>query len=418
MALVDCNNFYASCERVFNPKLEGRPVVVLSNNDGIVVAASAEAKQRGISLGVPFFKIEHRVRSGEVDAFSSNYTLYADLSRRVMEVLSQFTPEIEIYSIDEAFLDLSRIARCDLATHGRRMRERVLRWTGIPVSVGIAETKALAKIANRFAKRSRKAGGVLDLTGSPHLERALSLTAVEDVWGVGRRYAKFLKSQGIVTALDLRDAEDSWVKKHMSVVGLRLVKELRGEPCITMEDAPSAKQQICVSRSFGRYVRTRREMDEAVAVYATRAAEKLRSQRSAAGAVMVFMMTNRFRDEPQYADSTVQELPVPSDCTQELIRYALTAAARLFKPGYRFNKAGVVLTSLVPIDQVQLDLFDRVDRDSARRLMRALDTVNTRLGAGTLRSAATGVGQEWRTRFNHRSPRYTTCWHELAEVRG
>jgi DNA polymerase V len=321
---------------------------------------------------------------------------------------------MEIYSIDEAFLNLRGVVPPErFDAYGRRIQQTVRRWTGIPVSVGIGETKALAKIAQHIAKKSPKTGGVLNLVGSPHREQALARTPVEDVWGVGWRFTKFLHRQGILTALDLSRAEDSWVKKHMTVVGLRLVRELRGEPCISMDAAPPPKQQICVSRSFGKLVTSRREMDEAIAEYTSRAAEKLRRQHSAAGAIMVFLMTNRFRDEPQFSDSTVIELPVPSDCTQELIRYATAGAGRLYQTGYRFYKAGVVLTALVPDSAVQLDLFDTKDRAGARRLMRALDEVNSRLGAGTLRYAAAGTVQRWRTKFKRRSPRYTTRWDEL-----
>ena len=416
VALVDCNNFYVSCERVFNPKLEGKPVVVLSNNDGCVVARSNEAKALGIKGGIPAFKIDHLVRSGEVYAHSSNYSLYGDMSQRVMETLSYFTPEMEIYSIDEAFLNLSGIACGSLREYGITIRSTVRRWTGIPVTIGIAETKALAKIANRLAKKSPKTGGVLNLTASPYQEKALSVIPVEKVWGVGRRYAKFLRKHGVETALDLRNAEDSWVKKHMSVVGLRLVRELRGIPCISMELCPPAQKEICVSRSFGKPVTSLTEMQEAIAVYATRAGEKLRNERSAAGALMVFMMTNRFRDEPQYCKSTVLELPVPTGCTQELIRYTLKGVEKIFRKGYRFNKAGVVLAGLVPENQIQTDLFDTRNREGSKKLMQALDAVNARMGKDTLKYAAAGVKQQWKTRFNKRSPRYTTRWCELAKV--
>jgi len=416
VALADCNNFYASCERVFNPKLEGKPVVVLSNNDGIVVAASKEAKAIGLELGIPIFKAEDLVRSAQVQVFSSNYTLYGDLSRRVMETLSQFTPELEVYSIDEAFLDLSGFGGKNLTDYGRHIRDTVKRWTGIPVSIGIAETKTLAKIATRLAKKSSKADGVLNLTGSPYRERALAATPVGDIWGIGRQYAKFLIKNGIITALDLRDVTDVWVKKHMGVVGLRTVKELRGTPCLSLVPRPPAKKEICVSRSFGKLVSTRAGVREAVATYTTRAAEKLRKQRHAAGALMVFMMTNRFKDEPQYANSAVLEAPVPTDSTGELIGCALRGVDFIFREGYRFYKAGVVLTGLVPADQIQTDLFYTRDFEGSRRLMEALDHVNASLGPGTLKFAATGLEQSWKTKFNRRSPRYTTRWDELPAV--
>ena len=413
VALVDCNNFYASCERVFDPKLEGKPIVVLSNNDGIVVAASKEAKAIGLKLGVAIFKAEGLVRAAQVQVFSSNYTLYGDLSQRVMETLSHFTPELEVYSIDEAFLELSGFDGTDLTAYGRCIRDTVKRWTGIPVSIGIAETKTLAKIATRLAKKSAKAAGVLDLTGSPYRDRALAATPVEDIWGVGRQYARFLIRNDIATALDLSRATDTWVKKHMSIVGLRTVKELRGISCISMDLCPPPKKEICVSRSFGKLVKTRAGVREAVAAYATRAAEKLRKQRYAAGALMVFMMTNRFRDEPQYTNSTILEVPVPTDCTGELIRFALRGVDSIYRDGYRFYKAGVLLTGLVPSNAVQTDLFYKRDFEGTRRLMEALDQINANMGPDTVKYAAAGLAQRWKTRFNHRSPRYTTRWEEL-----
>jgi DNA polymerase V len=416
VALVDCNSFYASCERVFDPKLADRPVVVLSNNDGIVVAASPEAKVLGLVLGTPIFKAEDIVRAEGVHVFSSNYTLYGDMSRRVMEILARFTSSLEVYSIDEAFLGFQKMPREGLIGWGRDIRDTVLRWTGVPVSVGIAETKTLAKLANRFAKRSPRTRGVLDLTGSPHREEALRRTDVEDVWGVGRRYGKFLRQRGIVNALDLSRADDCWIRKHMTVVGLRTVRELRGDPCIDMEFMPPSKQQICVSRSFGGHISERAGMREAVASYAARAGEKLRRESSAAGTVMVFMLTNRFKSEPQYVGSTVLGFPVHTDATDEIIGLALRCVDRVWREGYRFKKAGVVLGDIRPADEVQLDLFDTRDRRRAGRLMRALDRVNTRWGSGTLVYAAEGLDKPWRTRFDKRSPRYTTRWGELLVV--
>ncbi|MFC1490526.1 Y-family DNA polymerase [Candidatus Latescibacterota bacterium] len=414
IALVDCNNFYVSCERVFNPKIACRPVVVLSNNDGCVVSRSDEAKALEIKMGVPAFKIAPLIRRENVAVRSSNYALYGDMSQRVMNTLSQFAPEMEVYSIDEAFLDFSGFAKSGLTEYGHKIRNTVRQWTGLPVSIGIAETKTLAKIANKIAKKSKKVGGVFDLTASPYLEKALSITDVGDVWGVGRRYAKFLRKYGIENALDLSRAEDSWVKKHMSVVGLRMVRELRGIPCISMESAPPAKKEICVSRSFGKPVRSLLEMQEAVSVYTTRAAEKLRAENSAAGVIMVFMMTNRFKDEPQYSRSTIVELPVQTDCTQELIRYALQGVEKIFRRGYSFKKAGVVLARIVPENQIQTDLFDTRNRAASKKLMNALDAVNVRMGRDTLKYAASGLARNWKTLAEKRSPRYTTRWSELG----
>jgi len=416
VALVDCNNFYASCERVFNPALRDVPIVVLSNNDGCVVARSAEVKALGIAPGKPVYQIEDLIRKHNIRVFSSNYALYGDLSRRVMQTLAEFSPEIEIYSIDEAFLDFQGFSRRNLTAYGHEICATVKRWTGIPVSIGIAETKTLAKIANRLAKRSPKTKGVLDLSDLRWREKALAVTDVGDVWGIGGRYAKFLRTQGVNTALDLARCEEGWVKKRLSVVGLRTVRELNGIPSISMELAPPVKKQLCVSRSFGRPVTTLAEMEEALATYVSRAAEKLRRQNSAAGSVMVFMMTNRFREGPQYVNSTVIGLPVATDCTQELISYAIKGVKSIFRTGFHFKKAGVVFGDICPVSEVQMDLFDMKDREGSRRLMDAIDTISARMGKGLVRYAAEGFKQPWRTKFEKRSPRYSSCWEELAVV--
>ncbi len=417
VALIDCNNFYASCERVFDPALKNTPVVVLSNNDGCIVARSAEVKALGVPLGKPLFQVEALIRQHGIRVFSSNYALYGDLSQRVMQTLAEFSPEIEIYSIDEAFLNFRGFTRRDLTAYGHEIRDRVLRWTGIPVSVGIAPTKTLAKIANRFAKRSPKTNGVLELSNERWRERALAITDVGEVWGIGGRYAKFLRGRGINTARDLSLVEEGWAKKHLSVVGLRTVRELKGIPSIGMESAPPAKKQICVSRSFGRPVKELTDMKEAIATYTSRAAEKLRRQQSAAASVLVFMMTNRFKEEPQYLNSTVIGLPVASICTQELISFALKGVDSIFRTGYRFKKAGVVLGDIRPAAEIQMDLFDTKDRAASARLMQAIDTIRSRMGRGHVRYAAEGFGQPWQTKFEKRSPRYSTSWDDLPVVR-
>ena len=293
-ALVDCNNFYASCERVFNPKLEGKPIVVLSNNDGCVVARSNEAKALGIGMGVPEFQIRPLLRAHHVQVFSSNYTLYGDLSQRVMETLEQFCPDVEIYSIDEAFLGLSGFTSRNLTDYGRTMCSTVKRWTGIPVSVGIAETKTLAKIANRVAKRTPDTGGVFDLLVCPDRDALLGRIAVQDVWGIGPNHARCLAQYGITTALQLRQVDDQWVRKHMGIVGLRLVMELRGVSCLDLEQCPSPKQGLTCSRAFGKPISTLTEMEEAISSYASRVAEKLRGERLAATVLTVFLTTNEF----------------------------------------------------------------------------------------------------------------------------
>jgi DNA polymerase V len=412
-ALVDCNNFYVSCERVFNPGLEHRPAVVLSNNDGCVVARSNEAKQLGIGMGVPAFEIKDILEKNRVEVFSSNYTLYADMSGRVMQTLSTFTPDIEVYSIDEAFLNLAGF-RCSLTDYGDEIRRTVKKWTGIPVTVGIASTKTLAKIANHTAKRSPKAEGVLDLTGSACLDKTLGRVPVEKVWGVGIKTALKLKRAGFKTALELRDADISWIRNRFGVVGVRTVYELRGVCCYPLEQNPPAKKSICVSRMFGRPVESPGQLKEAIANYASRAGEKLRGQELAAGSMTVFVTTSRFIKN-RYFNSYTIEFPVATNNTMELIRGALDCIDELYREGHRFKKCGLVLTSLVPEKQIQQGLFDGVDREKNRRLMRAVDEANTRVSA-PLRWAAEGINQPWQVKFKRRSRRYTTRWDELPEV--
>lgn len=412
-ALVDCNNFYASCERVFDPKLEGKPVVVLSNNDGIVVARSNEAKALGIGMGVPEFQIRRLIRAHDVQVFSSNYALYGDMSRRVMETLAQFTPNLEAYSIDEAFLSLTGFTSRNLTEYGRTIRVTVKRWTGIPVSVGIAETKTLAKVAGRVAKRSNEAAGVFDLTACQDRNALLAQTPVEGIWGIGPNYAQLLTQNGIQTALDLRVADDHWIRKRIGVVGLRIVQELRGVSCLPLEECPPPKQGITVSRSFGRPITALTEMRQAVVTYTARAAEKLREERLAVNVLTVFMTTNTFKDEPQYSNAATIKLPVATDSTSDLLRYALPGVERIFREGYRYKKAGVMLTALVPACQIQGNLFDQQDRERSSRLMRAVDRLNVHMGDGTLRYAAEGFTKHWRARFERRSPAYTTNWRDL-----
>ena len=415
-ALVDCNNFYASCERVFNPKLEGKPIVVLSNNDGCVVARSNEAKALGIEMGVPEFQIRPLLRAHKVQVLSSNYTLYGDMSQRVMATLEQFCPDSEIYSIDEAFLSLSGFVSRNLTEYGRTIRATVKRWTGIPVSVGIAETKTLAKIANRVAKRTLDTGGVFDLLACPDRDALLGRMAVEEVWGIGPNHARVLKQSGMTTALHLREANDQWIRKHMGIVGLRLVQELRGVSCFPLEECPPSKQSLTCSRAFGKPVTTLTEMEEAVSAYTTRVAEKLRHEQLAATVLTVFLMTNEFKDEPQYNNALTVTLPVATDTTHELIRSALQGIRNLYRDGYRYKKAGVMLAGLVPVSLVQADLFDHHDRVRSTRLMSALDAVNERWGIGALQYASSGITKKWKTQFHHRSPAYTTQWGELPLV--
>lgn len=417
LALVDCNNFYASCERVFNPKLERQPVVVLSNNDGCVVARSNEAKALGIGMGVPEFQIRPLRDAHDVQVFSSNYALYGDMSQRVMACLEQFCPDLEIYSIDEAFLSLSGFTSRNLTDYGHTIRATVKRWTGIPVSVGIAETKTLAKVASRVAKRTPDTGGVFDLRTCPDRDALLGRLAVEDVWGIGVNYARFLTQHGIGTALQLRHADDQFIRTHMGIVGLRLIMELRGISCLELEQCPAPKQGITYSRAFGKMVATLAEMEEAVSSYTARAAEKLRAEQMAVTVLTVFLHTNQFQDTPQYSNSITLKLPVATDTTQELIRSALLGIRKIYRDGFAYKKAGVMFTGLVPASQIQTDLFDQQDRARSKKLMVALDSINNRFGSGTLHYASSGITKAWRTQFRQRSPAYTTNWDDLPIVK-
>jgi len=415
-ALVDCNNFYVSCERIFEPSLEGRPVVVLSNNDGCVVSRSNQAKRLGIGMGVAFFKVKDLADKHGLVALSSNYTLYADMSRRVMETLCNFTPEVEVYSIDEAFLNLSGLGD-NPADYARTIRRTVKQWTGMPVSIGIAETKTLAKIANRIAKRSPEAAGVLELTGQADIDEALAQTGVEHIWGVGIKTCIKLKRAGIKTALALRGADIEWMRRRFGVTGVRTVYELRGMSCYELEEQPPAKKGITVSRMFGRKVETVEELKEAIASYASRAGEKLRDEGLAAGAMTVFVMTSRFVEpRKRYFNSHGVNFPTATNYTPELIEYATRIVQRLYKKGFLYTKAGLILGDLAPEGKVQGNLFDRADRQKSRKLMRAVDAVNLKLPDNRLVWAAEGIDQDWRTKFAKRSKRYTTQWDELLEV--
>jgi len=418
-ALVDCNNFYASCERVFDPRLEGKPVVVLSNNDGCVVARSNEAKALGIKMGAPAFQLEDSFKKNNVTVFSSNYSLYGDMSERVMETLEQFTPDMEVYSIDEAFLSLKGIPPSEVTDYVRRIRATVCRWTGIPVSIGVGQTKTLAKAASKIAKNNPRTGGVFNITDHPEIDTLLDNMPVADVWGIGPRHEIFLKRFGIHTARQLRDAHDIWVRKHLTVAGLRIVFELRGVSCIPLEEMPMPKKGIMSSRSFGRPVEYLSELKEAMTTFVSRAAEKLRAQRSAAHILHVFLLTNRFKeDEPQYSNSATTVLPVSSSYTPELIRYAHTLLEILYKPGYRYKKTGVFLTEIVPENEIQTSLLVPgypYKRNS--EVMELVDRINARWGTDTVRYASEGIQRKWTMRRERLSPHYTTVWSEIPVVK-
>ncbi|MCX7735901.1 MAG: Y-family DNA polymerase [Candidatus Kapabacteria bacterium] len=416
VALVDCNNFYASCERVFNPKLWGKPIVVLSNNDGMIIARSNEAKELGIKMGEPLFKAQEIIKKHNVHVFSSNYTLYGDMSHRVMTTLEHFSPDVEIYSIDEAFINLEGFSHKDLTDYCRLIRNTVRKWTGIPVSIGIAETKTLAKLANRFAKKVPSNKGVLNLYGLENKDYYLKNTEVADIWGVGRQYTKLLNLQNIFTAYDFANANEKWIKKKMTVMGLRTALELKGIPCIEYEYFPPAKKAIVSSRSFGQTVQDIASVKEAIAFFVTRASEKMRAQKSSANLLSVFLRTNPFKKEAQYHNGVLIQLPVPTDSTSELISYAMKGVEQIFRIGYKYYKVGVMLSGLVPTNRSQTSIFDTEDRMKMAKITEVVDEVNKKMGSNTLFYAATGINRKWRTRADMRTPKYTTDWDQLPLV--
>jgi DNA polymerase V len=417
-ALVDCNNFYVSCERVFNPKLENRPVIVLSNNDGCAVARSNEAKALGIKMGAPFFKLMHLIDFHQVQVFSSNYALYGDMSKRVMQTLTDWTPAIEIYSIDEAFLDLSRFAFTDLTKYGTQIRQKVKQDTGIPVSIGMATSKTLAKVANKIAKKSIKANGVLDLTNTIYQDKALEMTSIADVWGIGRRYAAYLTMRGINTAKDFKYADPKMIQKKMGINGIRIQKELCGESCYPLEENPPAKKSISVSRSFKAPVTDKNDLSEAVCSYIARGAEKLRRQNSLVEAMIIYVTTNRFKTESYYYNASTCSFPTALNNTPELIKHGQVALKQIFQKGREYTKAGVIFERLTQNGCFQQDLFDTTDRIRPAKVMRALDEINQKMGTNTLKYMSTGIYEDrpWETKFNHRSPAYTTDWDQLLTV--
>lgn len=418
-ALVDCNNFYASCEKLFNPKLKDRPVVVLSNNDGCVVARSAEVKKLGIPMGVPWFKLREEAKRYGIVAFSSNYALYADLSNRVVQVLSEFSPCIEVYSIDESFLDLSGFERVGYQAYGAEIRQRVADWLGLAVCVGVGTTKTLAKLANHAAKKNLAgADGVCDFTTMDEYEltKLFSCIDVGEVWGVGRKISARLEAMGIHTVQQLRDSDAETIRSQFSVVLERTVRELRGLSCLDLQEVVPEKQQIMSSRSFGQLIYDLADLEEAVANYVGKAAEKLRAQESLAGAVQVYIRTNIFKPEvPQYQRSFTVPLPEASSDTRVLTKWALKVLRRIYQPGYGYHKAGITLMNIAPAANQQFSLFASGGAGDARSqaLMGVLDGINGKYGRGTVRLAAEGVEKAWQMRRGNLSPGYTTDWDGL-----
>ena len=425
IAIVDCNSFYCSCERLFRPDLENKAVVVLSNNDGCIISRTDEAKKMGVGMAAPYYQNKEIIEKYKVAVFSSNYNLYGDLSSRVMETLRCLVGEqkVEVYSVDEAFLKMDMIAGNSMQEACKLIKETVEQWTGIKVSVGAAPTKVLSKVANRLSKKYKKESqGVMVLQSVQEIKEALERTHVDDIWGVGRQYAIKLHNLGIDDGWQLRNMSEEWARKNMGgVVGTRLIKELRGIPCIPMKDPLEVKKMIATTRMFGKPVFDLNEIKEAVATYVSRAAEKLRRQYYAASSIQVFVVTNGYRKE-KYAynpQSRYQytNFPIATADTAALIKYALPLADKLFEPGLKYLKAGVILGGLVPDNSIQANLFAGEHQHQKRFLMEAVDNINFSHRDDIIKFAASGLKRNWKMRQELRSKRFTTRWNELYEIK-
>jgi DNA polymerase V len=415
LALVDCNSFYVSCERLFNPKIRKKPVVVLSNNDGCIISRSNEAKALGIKMGEPYFKAKDIIIRNKVEVFSSNYSLYGDLSRRVMRTLKRFNAEIEVYSIDEAFIDLSNFPDDEVEKIGKEIRETVLQWTGIPTSIGIAKTKTLSKVANHIAKK--KQSGVTSLIGIDNLDPILEKVEINDVWGVGRQLTKFYQKNGIYNAKQLKNKSNTWIKKSSNVLGSRTAMELRGIPCINLETSQTKRKSCVVSRSFGKRIEKFQELKEAVANYCLNASEKIRSESLVAKAITVFVRTSPFqRDFGYYSNAKTVDFPIATNNSIEIVKTAIAILESIFKNGYRYQKAGVMLTGLRN-DDGRKNLFSSDKDEKIKSLMQSIDNTNYRYGRSTLSLASAGVHKRWNMRRQYSSKIDTADFYCLPKIK-
>lgn len=423
-AIIDCNNFYCSCERLFRPELKDKPVVVLSNNDGCIISIGDEAKKLGIKMATPYFMAKKIIEEHKIGTFSSNYNLYGDLSRRVMETVKTLVPPecVEVYSVDEAFLDLSYASPVELDKIVREIKERVELWTGISVSIGVAPTKTLAKAANRLAKKDKKGTGCINILNTPEkIAEALQKTPVADIWGVGTRSSLKLENIGITDGWQLKQMPEEWCRKNLGgVVGVRLIKELRGEPSIELEDQLSNKKMITTTRMFGSPVTEIKDVKEAVATYVSRAAEKLRRQQSAAKLITVYVVPKEEGGHVKYSHGPMESacviLPAATSVTSELIKPAMKLTEQLYKKGNVYKKAGVILGRLEPDSSIQANLFVANGGNTKRRLMDMLDNINFSMRDDVVKFASAGTEKNWKMRQDLRSPRYTTRWNELRMI--
>ncbi len=418
IALIDCNNFYVSCERVFQPTLLGRAMIVLSNNDGCAIARSEEAKSLGIGMAQPAFLIEDVIKENNVAVHSSNYTLYDSMSRRVMQIIKERVPRTEVYSIDEIFCDLTGMTWCDLEQFARELRETVTRSTGIPVSVGIAPTKALAKMANRYAKKTRPDEGVFVADSQELINTMLSFTEVGNIWGIGKQHEVLLRKAGFHTALDfVTRASEEWARKELTVKGQRLYKELKGISCLGWEEEAPTRKAICTSRSFGKLITSKAEVKQAVAKFTSACAEKLRREKTCATKIEVFIKTNPHKpNEKQYEPSITLDLPVATNLSTELIRYAMKGLEVIFQPGYKYQKAGVVVKDLVPETVIQLGMFEEAPPQKNKSLMDSVDAVNKTFGRDTVRFGVQGYSKNWHLKQGNLSKQYTTNINHIPKA--
>ncbi|MCD4737159.1 MAG: Y-family DNA polymerase [Bacteroidales bacterium] len=416
-ALIDCNNFYASCEAVFQPRLAGRPVVVLSNNDGCVISRSEEAKAAGVKMGVPVFTIKEIIEENNVAVFSTNYTLYGDISQRVMNTLASFTPEIEIYSIDEAFLQLQlaqdKLSFFDL---GKKIKNTVETWTGIPVSVGLGASKTLAKAAGYLAKKIEGNKGVCEIPKDTEGENLLDHIRIENLWGIGEKYSLFLQKNNIFTALELKNADDRWIRSHLGVMGQRIVSELNGTVCYPLNNNPDDKKEICTSRSFGKPLKKFEELEVATVSYVSRVGEKLRKQNLLARKLLVFIMTNKYATGPQYVNYKMIQLPVPTNNSSDLIHYTVIGLKHLFREGYLYKKSGIIVSELIPEQGEQLFLWQKGDSAKTRKLQKLMDELNLKEGKSKVRFAVEETNEFWKMKQEKLSQAYTTRWNDIMKI--
>ncbi len=413
IALVDCNSFYVSCERLFNPKIQKKAVVVLSNNDGCVISRSKEAKVLGIKMGEPYFKVKDLVKKNKVEVYSSNYALYGDISRRVMKVLKTFSPKVEIYSIDEAFIDLSFVDEKGIEDYGREVRARVLKWTGIPTSVGIATTKTLSKVANHIAKKEK--AGVMYL--NTNIDEKLKKFPIEDVWGVGKQLSKFYYKNDIKNAYDLKNVSNTWVKKGTNVLGAKTAMELRGIPCIDLQIDQEKRKNCCVSRSFGRKVKEINELEESIITHCLNAAEKIRADDQVAKTITVFIRTSPFdKNRKYYSNSKTVDLAIPTNNSIELIKDAVKALTDIYKHGYSYQKAGIILSGLKDSNQNDQNLLTPLLENKSKKLMKAIDYTNTKYGRYAISIAQAGLSKGWKMRREHSSKIDTASFDLLPKI--